>query len=983
MQALTVWCCARCEFRNPEDEDDARRAVSAGLELIEAVRGMNARYTLALPLSVRIGIHTGFGVAGDVGGPERREQLVIGRTPNIAARLQGLAAPGTLVISEATRRLLDEAFILESLGLRILKGIEAPVEVLQVLREVRVNERAAAARLDHLSPLTGRHCELAVMDECLTLSRQERGQVLLLSAEAGMGKSRLVRTLEQRVQGDALLLMGRCLSYGQTQALLPLTEIFQALVGFEQGMTREQNLQTLMSFLAREDFSDPPALPLLAAFFSLPLPAGHVAPSPRKGREQTRQLLIQLLLQQSRKAPLVLVVENLHWADPSTLEFLDECVEAAASARIFTLLTARPSFVAPWRHRPYFTSLPLPRLEDEEALKIVGALTASRGLPEPVVQQILDKADGVPLFIEELTRATLESGVREPFSIPTTLRDSLMARLDRLGPVKEVAHLASAIGRRFSYSLLAAVSSIEPLSLRRHLDQLLEAGLVEREHSAGRLEVYRFKHALIQEAAYETILRARRREMHERIARTLETQFPEVAESAPELLARHHEAAGHWEKATRYLHRAGQRAVQRAAYAEAIAGFSHALSLVSVLPAAPLRNALELELRIALGAALVVTRGYCAPEVEQNGLRARELCAALGDPPELVPVLFTLWLVSLTGSRRAQAMEYSHQLLAAAQVHPGALREVPASCAYALTLFFQGHFEEARAGFDQALRRYSPELHPAMIQVYGEDPGLYAMVFLEMVSLVAGDLSRTWSLLSKTLQLADASDDPLTQVLVYGYASELFVMLMEPEKVLEYGERSMAICLEQGFTLALAREGMNIGWSCAMLGKGAEGLRELEKGLASFNSTQQKIPLTYYLSLVADIRLTTGDTAGGLACIEQALTCAETNLDRFYLPELCRLKAELLRAAGAATPEVQVWFERAVATARESGAAWFELKAARSLAALLAERGDRGRARELLTTAMGRIRGGESTHDFKAALQLLQTLEPAGPDYIE
>lgn len=968
-------------------EDDARRAVSAGLEIIEAVRGLNGRHTLEFPLAVRIGIHTGFGVAGDVGGPGRREQLVIGRTPNIAARLQGLAAPDTLVITQATQKLVVGCFILESVGLQSLKGIEEPLEVFRVIRELGSHERSEVARLSRLSPLMGRERELSLMYACLEHCKRGQGQVLLVSAEAGMGKSRLVLTLEQRVRGEARMLIGRCLPYGQNQALLPLRELFQSLLGLEVGATREQKLGQVLAFLGRQAIADTLPLSVLAAFFSLPLPEGHapVMCSPHMLREQTRRLLIHLLLLQARTGPLVLVIENLHWADPSTLEFLDELVEAASSAPILTLLTARPSFQTTWKHRPYFTSLTLPRLEDDAAGRLIREMAGTHPLPVPVVRQILDKADGVPLFIEELTRATLESGMRGPLSIPATLRDSLMARLDRLGPVKEVAQLASVIGRRFCYLLLSAVSSLEPLVLRRHLDQLLEAGLIWLKEAAspGRLEAYQFKHALIQEAAYESILKTRRREMHARIARTLEANFPDVTVSDPEVLARHHEEAGHGEKAAGYLLRAGRKAVQRAAYAEAITSLSHALELVPALPEAESRDRLELELRISLGAALIVTRGYCAPEVERNAVRARELCARLQESAERVPVLFTLWLVSLTGSRREEARDYSCQLLEFARAHPGELREVPALSAHAITLYFLGRFEEARIGLQRALKRYVPMLHSAMVHAYGEDPGLYALVYLEMLNLMTGDIEQARELLSRSLALADALEDPLAQVLVCDYASDVFVMLREPVKALEFAERSMAICIEQGFTLSKARGRVCIGWACAMMGKVQEGIQELENGLAFFGAIQQKIPLTYFLAMLADIHLANGEAERGAACVEQALAYAETNLDRFYLPELCRLKGELLRLSGAPVSDVQVWLERAVAEARESGAAWLELRAARSLAGLLRERGDLSRAREFLITAMDRIRGGEDTRDYREALQLLGELEPPAAGYSE
>jgi class 3 adenylate cyclase/tetratricopeptide (TPR) repeat protein len=958
-------------------EDDARRAVSAGLEIVEAVRGLNGRHPLEQPLSVRIGIHTGFGVAGDVGGRGRREQLVIGRTPNIAARLQGLAAPDTLVISDATMRLVEGGFLFESLGPRVLKGIEEPIEVLRVTRELGAHERFEEARRCHLSPLVGREAELAVLHDCIELSRQGHGQVLLLVAEAGMGKSRLVRTLEQRVRGEAQVLIGRCLPYARTRALLPLVELFQSLVGFERGETKAQKLEKLTAFLSRELSADELSLPLMASFLSLPLPPGHapVTLSPHKLREQTRRLLILLLLLQARKQPLVLVMENLHDADPSTLELLDELIETASHAPVLTVLTSRPNFQAPWKHRPYFRALTLSRIEDFEASRLVQEMAGSRQLPALVVRQILEKADGIPLFIEELTRATLESDVLEPLSIPATLRDSLVARLDRLGPVKEVAQLASAIGRRFSYALLSEVSSMEPLFLRRHLDQLQEAGLVWLEASQQRQEVYKFRHALIQEAAYESILKTRRREMHERIARALETSFPDVVESCPELLARHHEEAGQGEKAARYLHRAGQLAMQRAAYAEAIANFNHALSLVAVLPPTPARDGLELELRISMGGALVVTRGYCAPEVEQSALRAKELCARHGNPPELVPVLFNLWLVSLSCSRRECAPAHAQQLLEAARLHPGPVLQVPAYGAYATTLFFLGRLDKALNGYHQVLELYTPGLHSVLTRTYGEDPGVYAQVHLQWLYMLMGDLERAQSLMTRTLALADELNDPLTQALAYNFAGELFVMMGEPERALTYAERSMCLCIEHGFPLWLAHSMLQVGWACAMLGKVAEGLREIDKGLAFFEAIQQKLPMTYYLSIPAAVHLATSDYDRGLLFVDQALSYAEKNLDRFYLPELYRLKGALLEGLGAPAGEAREWFERAVVEARKSGAAWLELRAAKSLASVLVAPEDRARVRELLTTAMGKIRGGENTRDYREALQLLGYIE--------
>ena len=570
-------------------EDDAQRAVRAGLGMVEAVGQLNTRLAQeqSVQLAVRLGIHTGLVVVGEVGGGTRQEQLALGETPNIAARLQGLAAPNTLVISAATLQLLGGFFACQPLGTRLVKGLTHPLAVYRVLYESMARSRLEAAGSTGLTPLVGREQEVRVLLERWAQVKDGSGQVVLLSGEAGIGKSRLVEVLKEQVASEpqAWLTPCQCSPYYQHSALYPWIDLLERVaLRFERQETPGQKLSKLEGLLVQHGLPLAEAVPLFAALLSLPLPAGY-APlmvSPEQQKQRTLQALLTILLRIAAQQPVLFVMEDLHWVDPSTLELLSLLVDQGPTARILALLTFRPDFSPPWTGRSHLTQVTVHRLPRQQAVEVIRQVARGKDLPPEVVEQIVARTDGVPLFVEELTKMVLESGLLQeredryeltgplpPLAIPATLHDSLMARLDRLATVKGLAQLGATLGREFSYALLQAVSPWDEGTLQRGLQQLVEAEFLYQRGLPPQA-TYLFKHALIQEAAYQSLLRSTRQQYHQRIAQVLEERFPEVVETQPELLAHHYTEAGLTDQAVDYWQRAGQRAGERSANQEAI-----------------------------------------------------------------------------------------------------------------------------------------------------------------------------------------------------------------------------------------------------------------------------------------------------------------------------------------------------------------------------------------------------------------------------
>jgi class 3 adenylate cyclase len=586
-------------------EDDAQRAVRAGLGMLAALGDLNSRLQQAqgIHLAIRIGVHTGLVVVGEMGGAGRQEQLALGETPNIAARIQGLAAPNTIAISEVTYRLIQGYFDCEALGGQTLRGVAEPLTLYRVMRDSGAQNRLDIVSTRGLTPLVGREQEVGLLVERWEQSKAGQGYVVLLTGDAGIGKSRLVHMLKEHVANEPHTCWEcRSTQYNQNTALYPLTDLFQRVLQWQQHETPDEKLGKLEQTLSQYRLPLEETVPLFAPLLAVPLPDNRYSLpqlSPQRQRQKTLETIVAVLLEQSEQQPVLFILEDLHWTDPTTLELLNLVLDQAPTASMLVLLTCRPHFQPAWHHRSYLTEITVHRLSPAQVAQIVHGMTDGKTFPAEVLQQIIAKTDGVPLFVEEITKALLESGqlkavdghyelagALSTLAIPATLQDSLMARLDRLVTAKAVAQYAAVIGRQFSYALLQAVSQLDEAMLQHELGRLVEAEIVYQRGLPPQA-TYTFKHALIQDAAYASLLRSTRQQYHQRIAQVLEARFPESGETQPELLAHHYTEAGLVEQAIGYWQQAGRKAAQRSAHVEAIAHLTRGLELLRMLPDTP------------------------------------------------------------------------------------------------------------------------------------------------------------------------------------------------------------------------------------------------------------------------------------------------------------------------------------------------------------------------------------------------------------
>ena len=762
-------------------EDDAQRAVRAGLGIIEAMGQLHTSLgpEREVHLAVRLGIHTGLVVVGDVGGGARQEQLALGETPNLAARLQGLAAPNTLVISAATFQLLGGFFACQPLGTPLLKGLAQPLAVYRVLYESMARSRLEAASSTGWTPLVGREQEIGVLLERWAQVKDGLGQVVLLSGEAGIGKSRLVQVLTDQVAAEprAWLTPCQCSPYHQHTALYPLIDLLERVVlRFDREESPQQKVGKLEGFLVQYGLPLAEAVPLFAALLSLPLPADYapVTVSPEQQKQQTLHVLLTILLRIAAQQPVLFVMEDLHWVDPSTLELLSLLVDQGPTARILTLFTFRPDFSPPWTGRAHLTQLTVNRLPRRQAVEVIRQVAHGKVLPPEVVEQIVAKTDGVPLFVEELTKMVLESGLLQerderyaltgplhPLAIPATLHDSLMARLDRLAAVKALAQLGATLGREFSYALLRAVAPWEEGIVHQGLHQLVAAEFLY-QRGVPPQATYTFKHALIQDVAYQSLLRSTRQQYHQRIAQALEAQFPETVATQPELVAQHYTAAGCAEQAVLYWQRAGQHASDRSAHVEAISHVTTGIELLKTLPETPEHTQQALTLHIALGAALQMAKGQAAPEVEHAYTQARALCQQVGETPELVPVLFGLWRFYLVRSQLHTARELGETLLRLAQRADDPALAVIAHYALGVTWFCLGALPAARQHLEEGIARYTPDQRRAPVFRMGQDPGVGCRAYAAWTLWLLGYPEQALARLHEALALAHELSHPFS-----------------------------------------------------------------------------------------------------------------------------------------------------------------------------------------------------------------------------
>jgi TOMM system kinase/cyclase fusion protein len=969
-------------------EDDAPRAVRTGLGIVEVMGTLHAR----LPqeswgrLAVRVGIHTGLVVVGEMGGGTRQEQLALGDTPNIAARLQSLAPPDAVVISERTRQLVGATFDLEALGLQTLKGVHTPMQIYGIRGERAVESRFEAASTAALMPLVGREEELALILRRWAQARAGEGQVVLLTGEPGIGKSRLLHAVRERVAAEPhLRLVYQCSPYHANSAFYPVMAQLERAARFEPSDPAAQKLDKLEALLVQGTARVAEVAPLVAALLSIPT-GDRYRPftlSPERQKAQTIAALVDQVAGLSRRQPMLCLVEDAHWCDPTTLEVLDQLVHRTPELRVLVIITSRPDFTAPWT-ASHVTALTLTRLGRAHVAAMVAQFTVGRALPTEVLAQIVARTDGVPLFVEELTKAIVESGLLQevngryaltgplpPLAIPATLHDSLMARLDRLAAVKEVAQLAATLGREFPYELLKAVSPVNDATLQPALVRLVDAGLLYQQGVPPQAS-YRFKHALIQDAAYQALLKSRRQQVHQRIARVLEERFPEICVTQPELLAHHYTQAGFSSQAVSYWQRAGQRAVQHSAYAEAISHLTTALALLRTLPDTPERTQQELDLQLALGPALIATKGQAAPEVEQAYARARTLCQQVGETPQLFPALWGLASFYLMKPELQTSRELGEQMLRLAlrAQDPALLLEAHRSLG--TTLFESGVFVEAQAHLEQGIALYHPQRHRSHTVLYGRDPGVVCLSYGAHTRWLLGYPDQALQRIHDALTLYGQSSHPFSFASALFYAAILSQLCQDVQAAREQAKALMTLATEEGFALRLANGMIIHGWALVAQRAGEQGLAEMRQGLSAYEATGAYLTRPYFLALLAEGYGQVGQPAEGLSVLTTALASLHRYGERFFEAELYRLKGDLLLAlSGEQAAEAEACFQRALKVARHQQAKSLELRAALSLSRLWQQQGKQERARHLLAEIYGWFTEGFDTADLQEAKALL------------
>jgi class 3 adenylate cyclase/predicted ATPase len=971
-------------------EDDAERTVRAGLDIVAAVAQLD---TPAMePLAVRIGVATGLVVIGDPRGEGAlREHAVVGETPNIAARLQGLGESGTIVIGASTRRLLGDLFELRDLGRHQVKGIAEPVAAWAVERLSGSESRFAAARAGR-TDLVGRERELEFLLERQRLAWSGKGQVVLISGEPGIGKSRLTAALVERIAGEPhTRLRHQCSPYHSNSALRPFIVQLERAAGFKANDTPEQRLIKLEALLEPDATRIRTLAPLFAALLSIPFGERYppLALSPTQQRRRTLAALLDLFESLARREPTLLLFEDAQWADASSLELLDLTVERVRELPVLGLLTFRPDFEPPWVGRPNVAAVTVGRLEQNDVESVVARVTGGRSLPAEVMKQIVAKTDGNPLFVEELTKAVLESGILiedaegyrldgplPPLAIPATLQDSLMARLDRLASVKEIAQIGAAIGREFSYPLMRALVACDETALRSALAQLEQAELVFRRGEPPEA-VYSFKHALMRDAAYETLLKSRRHQLHGQIARVLEEEFSDTMGSEPEIVAYHFTQAGLVDPAIDYWLKAGNLALSRSANAEAAKHFRQGIELIAQASATT-RTRKELDLYLGLGPAMAATEGYATPETRRVFSYARDLLGDGGTPKEQMTVLWGAYLAHGVRAEHDAALEVARQFLALADHHRHPAVSALANRFTGQTLYMLGRFADARLHVERTLALCAANQETILAyRRFGIDDQTGALSHLASTLLILGYPEQSVACAGQAVARARGLGLVFTIAVTLSHAATLGI-LSGNDELAAYADEAAAYSAEHGLPDTEHWARFYQGVLLAQGGQAQRGIALMREAMVAAESNANRSRRTFYLGHIASAHAGAGEFQAGLAALDQAFQILETTNERSFEAELHRLRGTMLSALGNRN-EAEAALRRALAVAGQQEARWWQLRAATSLAGHLGDEGKRGEAVSVLHPVYSWFREGFDTRDLQHAKALLDELREA-PD---
>jgi class 3 adenylate cyclase/tetratricopeptide (TPR) repeat protein len=967
-------------------EEAPRRAVTAALEIVAEVAGIVVGP--ADPLSVRIGIHTGPVIVGNIGSRRHQESLALGETPALAARLQEAAPTGGVVISPVTKRLVDGFFDCSELGPLMLKGFAQAQVAYRVTAERGARTRLEAASVAGLTPLVGRQPELsALRDGWSKVAAGGPASILVLSGEPGIGKSRLIHELKSSVGPTASVLELRCFQHVRTSILHPVIDCLQRLIGHRHADDSERTRSQLAAVLERAELTATQAA-LVLALFGVPIDPA-LAPPPPQLREATLSAIAAWLLRGPGPGPRLIVVEDVQWADPATIELLGT-IFAAPPAGVAFVLSARPEFVPPWAQN--VTALTLSRLGRQETLELVKLVAGNKPLPAEVLERLAARAESIPLFLEEMTKTVIDSGlVREldgeyvldapmrDSAIPATLHDSLTGRLDLLGHGKPVAQLAAVLGREFRFGLFEAVWSKIPaapgISLSDALERLVGAQLLLRDggHDDPR---YQFRHSLIQEAAYQSLLRSARQDYHRFAAEAIIERFPARAELEPELVAYHYTGAEERRSAVDYWSRAGQRAISSAAYVEAISHFTAGVGQVGQLPSGPESSRLEMGLRSALGVTLITIRGFASKEVEETYARASELCHELGDEIP-VKVLYGIWAVNLVRSDLTSTTRMLPSLeRLSGGADPGA--RLVGHAALSTWTFWRGEYERSVKHSQLAnelVDRSNPrDQHGALLRDHSFEGLFYSGVYLAWAQVLQGDVAGARASWAAVRALAERLNDPYVTAGCFAFGSALNHDLGDVEVAAELSNALCELCHDKPFPLWHG-VGLLVSGSCALElgGNVDEAIARISRGIEMYRATGATLPYAYHLKYLVEAYLAKGDVPRSVELLQESLALMRSNVERNFEPEILRLLGCALADSGNADGALST-LGAALDMARSQGARLFELKIATSLASVLRRRGDAARARDVLAPVAAGFSRGLDFAALRAADELLARL---------
>jgi class 3 adenylate cyclase/predicted ATPase len=983
-------------------EDDAQRAVRTGLGIVEAIEQRNTRIQqnigaetgLAEPLQVRIGIHTGFVVVGEIGGGERPEQLALGDTPIIASRLQGIASPNGVVVSVDTYRLIEGFFFCRDMGSQRLKGISQPMEIFQVTHESMARSRLEVLAVKGLTPLVGREQEVRLLFERWEQVVEGMGQVILLSGEAGIGKSRLVQVLKEQVAEDpqAWLTEFRCSPYYKNSVFYPVIDVFERVVfQTDRSDSPEEKLSKLEGYLVRYGLSLEEAMPLFTSLLSLPLPERYptLTLTPEMQKQKTMEALLTLFLRRSAMQPLLFVVEDLHWIDPSTLEFISLLVDREPTTRILTLLAYRPTFNPPWIMHGHLTLLTLNRLTRRKIGEMVEKVTGSKALPTEVLDQIVTKTDGVPLFVEELTKMVIDSGLLKEgeenyeltgplpsLAIPATLQDSLMARLDRQPKVKEVAQLGAVLGREFTYEMLQAISPMDEATLQDRLARLVDIELLYQKGRPPHSK-YIFKHALIQDVAYASLLKSTRQQAHQQIAQLLEAQFSDIVETQPELLAYHLTEAGLLTRAIPYWLDAGRKANAKSANVEAIAHLRRGIDLEGDLQIEQQRSDLELDLQIELASACIPAHGYAGKKTEQAYARARDLLDEAGQDSRQFAVLFGLFVVRVNRMELIAAVDVAQELLDRAITMENSAAICVGHRSLAVAFNFMGKFAAASEHATRALNFFDPDAHRDAAIQFGHCIGVAAQMHQCLAAWYLGYTASALQAGEEGMSLARDRDHANTTAYAYLWMTYTHLSARDMTAAYQWAEEMVRFTDAQG-------QGMTFwsGWGRCMLGSSMAGgdqsevaIGHLNEGLSILAQARTRLLCPTFLAFKAEALAKLGELDEAIRLLDEQQHVIETTGERWWEAEGSRIRGEIiLKQSADDNAEVEQHFKKALDIASRQQAKSLELRAAMSLSRLWQSQGKKEEAQRLLSEIYDWFAEGFDTADLQDAKVLLDEL---------